>query len=166
MASACCPGGPLVGFLFGWTLFLVVDTGSIATLAVAFSSKYLPLFVMLPAWGEKLVSAAIVAALVAVNHVGARWGANLYALPTEAIAGSDRLASDAMSMAIGPVAASVIAVVILFSITGANQNLLCSPRSTSPWPRTGFSSVGWPTSTPASPRLTRPSWPWGRGRWC
>jgi basic amino acid/polyamine antiporter, APA family len=32
--------GPLVGFLFGWTLFLVVQTGTIAAVAVAFA-KYL-----------------------------------------------------------------------------------------------------------------------------
>ncbi|HQF98848.1 MAG TPA: amino acid permease, partial [Candidatus Aminicenantes bacterium] len=30
--------GSAVAFLFGWTLFLVIDTGAIATLAVAFSS--------------------------------------------------------------------------------------------------------------------------------
>ena len=29
--------GPLVGFLFGWTLFLVVQTGTIAAVAVAFA---------------------------------------------------------------------------------------------------------------------------------
>jgi basic amino acid/polyamine antiporter, APA family len=32
--------GPLVGFLFGWTLFLVIQTGTIAAVAVAFA-KYL-----------------------------------------------------------------------------------------------------------------------------
>ncbi|MGH9368602.1 MAG: amino acid permease, partial [Thermoanaerobaculia bacterium] len=32
--------GPLFGFLFGWTLFLVVQTGTIAAVAVAFA-KYL-----------------------------------------------------------------------------------------------------------------------------
>ena len=29
--------GPLVGFLYGWTLFLVVQTGTIAAVAVAFA---------------------------------------------------------------------------------------------------------------------------------
>src|ERR1700756_4478918 len=28
--------GPLVGFLYGWTLFLVIQTGTIAAVAVAF----------------------------------------------------------------------------------------------------------------------------------
>src|SRR5437899_4650992 len=30
--------GPSVGFLFGWTLFLVVQTGTIAALAIAFAN--------------------------------------------------------------------------------------------------------------------------------
>lgn len=36
--------GPLVGFLFGWSLFLVVQTGTIAAVAVAFA-KFLGVFV-------------------------------------------------------------------------------------------------------------------------
>jgi APA family basic amino acid/polyamine antiporter len=30
--------GPLIAFLFGWTLFLIIEAGTLATLAVAFSS--------------------------------------------------------------------------------------------------------------------------------
>src|SRR5580692_5945691 len=36
--------GPLSGFLFGWTLFLVIQTGTIAAVAVAFA-KYTGVFV-------------------------------------------------------------------------------------------------------------------------
>ena len=36
---------PLIAFLFGWTLFLVIDSGSIATLAVAFSS--IPMWILI-----------------------------------------------------------------------------------------------------------------------
>jgi len=36
--------GSFISFLFGWTLFFVIDSGAIATLAVAFSSNYLPYF--------------------------------------------------------------------------------------------------------------------------
>lgn len=32
--------GPLSGFLFGWTIFLVYQTGSIAALAVAFAEYF------------------------------------------------------------------------------------------------------------------------------
>src|SRR5713226_2507538 len=36
--------GPLPGFLYGWTLFLVIQTGTIAAVAVAFG-KFLGIFV-------------------------------------------------------------------------------------------------------------------------
>ena len=69
--------GRLVAFLFGWALFFVIDSGSIATLAVAFSSKYLPYFVPLPAVGQKIVALSLIALLVAVNYFGPRSGARV-----------------------------------------------------------------------------------------
>src|SRR4030042_6129145 len=39
--------GPLVAFLFGWTLFLVIDSGSVATIATALSPSHLTQFVPL-----------------------------------------------------------------------------------------------------------------------
>src|SRR5437763_10769239 len=36
--------GPAVGFLYGWTLFLVIQTGTIAAVAIAFA-KFLGVFV-------------------------------------------------------------------------------------------------------------------------
>jgi APA family basic amino acid/polyamine antiporter len=74
--------GPLISFLFGWTLFLVIDSGAIATLAVAFSTKYLPQFASLSPLTTKLVAVAFVGFLGAVNYVGVRWGANLQNLLT------------------------------------------------------------------------------------
>jgi APA family basic amino acid/polyamine antiporter len=67
--------GRMIAFLFGWTLFLVIDSGAIATLAMAFASKYLPYFVRLPPAATKAVAVALVAVLVAVNYLGARFGA-------------------------------------------------------------------------------------------
>jgi basic amino acid/polyamine antiporter, APA family len=67
--------GRLVAFLFGWTLFFVIDCGAIATLAVAFSSRYLPYFLPLSPLASKLVAVALIAALVAVNLLGVRYGA-------------------------------------------------------------------------------------------
>jgi basic amino acid/polyamine antiporter, APA family len=222
--------GSMIAFLFGWTLFLVIDSGAIATLAVAFSSKYLTHFFPISPVEQKLISILFIIFLVAVNYVGVRWGANLqnlltvikfgslivvcavififakngqaanfvspspkdipgnlfsgfgialvaslwaykgwdsaaysagetknpqrnlplgiligtvacvviyilaqlayfYVLPAGAIAKSDRIAADAMNLVIGPLGASIISFVILFSIMGAtNQNFLCSPR--------------------------------------
>jgi basic amino acid/polyamine antiporter, APA family len=220
---------PQIAFLFGWTLFLVIDSGSIATLASAFATKYLPYFFPLSKLEARLVAVAFIAFLVAVNYVGVRWGARLqnvlmifkfgailgvasivllfakghashfvspapesfspglvghfglalmaclwaykgweaatfssgeirnpqrnlrlgliigafliialylvtnlaylYAFPAAQIAGSGRIAADAMQAAIGPVGAGIIAFVILFSITGAaNGNVLTAPR--------------------------------------
>jgi basic amino acid/polyamine antiporter, APA family len=67
--------GPLVAFLFGWTEFLVIESGSLATLASAFSTKYLTFFVPLDATQMKIVSVAMLVALAAVNVLGVRLGA-------------------------------------------------------------------------------------------
>ena len=67
--------GPLLAFLFGWTFFLVIDSGSMATLAVAFSSMYLPQFIGLSTLESKIVAAALIFILVVINYIGVRWGA-------------------------------------------------------------------------------------------
>jgi len=69
--------GPLVAFLFGWTLFLVIEAGTIATLVVGFSSKYLPFFIRLSGPQTKVVAVSLIAILAAVNFMGARKGAFL-----------------------------------------------------------------------------------------
>ncbi len=221
--------GPLISFLFGWTLFLVIDSGAIATLSSAFATKYLPHFLYLSPVGKKIVALGFITFLTVVNYIGVRWGANLmnfltaiklgalisvsgivlifakgnpsnfispapdsfsfgligsfgvalvaslwaykgweaatysagetkkpernlplgiligvliciflywianiaylYVYPTTFISKSDRIASDAMNVAIGPIGASIIAFIILFSITGAaNGNVLTAPR--------------------------------------
>jgi APA family basic amino acid/polyamine antiporter len=74
--------GPLISFLFGWTLFLVIDSGAVATLAVAFSHNILPRFVEMTPLVKKLIAAAFVAFLGAVNYVGLRWGSRLQNLTT------------------------------------------------------------------------------------
>src|SRR5437899_5048319 len=63
--------GRLPAFLLGWTLFLVVGTGSMATLAVAFSN-YLEQFIPLSPAGHKLVATAMIAVVAAVNIKGTR----------------------------------------------------------------------------------------------
>jgi len=67
--------GTLIAFLFGWTLFLVVEAGTLATLAVAFSSKYLPYFVKLSGLQGKVVSVALILILAMVNYMGVKKGA-------------------------------------------------------------------------------------------
>jgi APA family basic amino acid/polyamine antiporter len=79
--------GPLSGFLFGWTMFLVIQTGTIAAVAVAFA-KFAGVFVpwisaqnhligsgRLGLTTQQLVGIAVVLLLSAVNMRGIRTGA-------------------------------------------------------------------------------------------
>jgi L-asparagine transporter-like permease len=74
--------GELVAFLFGWTLFFVIDSGAIATLSVAFSSKYLPYFIAMSPAATKVVALCLIAFLTTVNGLGVKWGAGLQNLLT------------------------------------------------------------------------------------
>ena len=221
--------GPLVGFLFGWALLLVIDSGTIATLSLAFATKYLPHFIPLGPAGQKAAAVLFIFALIGINYIGVKqgafvqnfltvlkftalsiivfclflfvrgdWGnladppasvlggspvgpfglalvaalwaykgfevstfnagetknpsrtvplglitgcglvtllylltnvAYLYAVPAAAMATSDRIAATAMNAAVGPVGASIVAFIILFSILGAaNGHVLTGPR--------------------------------------
>ena len=77
---------PLVGFLYGWTSFLVIQTGTIAAVAVAFARFTA---VLIPSFGEKntllqlfglrisaaqLLAIAVIAFLTFVNSRGLREG--------------------------------------------------------------------------------------------
>ncbi|MBN2200065.1 MAG: amino acid permease [Candidatus Aminicenantes bacterium] len=120
--------GKLPSFLFGWTLFLVIDTGALATLAVAFSSKYLPFFI--PSLGDpaggltatvfglkllvtpsQAVAVALILFLAAVNILGTRWGANLQNLLT----------------VVKFVALAGICVVVFLFAEGSTRNFLSPP---------------------------------------
>lgn len=222
--------GGLVAFLFGWTIFLVIESGTIAALAVGFSTKYLPYFVNISNFQSKIISIALILSLATVNYFGVKKGAflmnfltsikfvaligvcavififadgdtnnfispehftgstggllgnfgvaliavlwaykgwetstycageikdpqrklplgifigtvaviflyilanlaYLYVFPSSAMAGSSRIAADTVEAAIGPIGASVIAMIILTSITGTcNGHIMTSPR--------------------------------------
>nr|VFJ70186.1 MAG: basic amino acid/polyamine antiporter, APA family [Candidatus Kentron sp. FM]VFJ70954.1 MAG: basic amino acid/polyamine antiporter, APA family [Candidatus Kentron sp. FM]VFK18574.1 MAG: basic amino acid/polyamine antiporter, APA family [Candidatus Kentron sp. FM] len=64
---------PAAGFLVGWLTFFVIYIGTIATLAVAFSTG-LSFFVDYGAGGQLGVAVAIVVGISALNYVGLRWG--------------------------------------------------------------------------------------------
>src|SRR5437899_613161 len=79
--------GPLSGFLFGWTMFLVIQTGTIAAVAVAFA-KYTGVFVpwisaqnylvgqgKLGVTTQQALAIAVIVLLSAVNSRGIRTGA-------------------------------------------------------------------------------------------
>jgi APA family basic amino acid/polyamine antiporter len=73
--------GPLTGFVSGWALFLVMQTGSLATLAAGFAI-YLSYFIPLGTVGAKLASVLLIAALTIVNYRGVRLGVGVQRLFT------------------------------------------------------------------------------------
>ena len=66
--------GKLAGFLCGWTMFTVITSGAVATLAVAFTIYLGGLFPVSPGAGRAL-SVAVVLALTGANILGIRTGA-------------------------------------------------------------------------------------------
>ena len=81
--------GPLYGFLYGWTLFMVIQTGTIAAVAVAFA-KYAGVFFpwisdqnyllgagKIGLTTQQLVGIAIIVFLTVVNTRGIRTGATV-----------------------------------------------------------------------------------------
>src|SRR5437762_1179979 len=80
--------GPLVGFLYGWTLFLVIQTGTIAAVGVAFG-KFLGIFfpsISATNWifhvhgniglnTQGLMGILVVVVLTGINMFGVRTGA-------------------------------------------------------------------------------------------
>lgn len=85
--------GPLWGFLFGWAAFLVIMSGGMAALGVAFGEylgSFLPFFstgnvlltVPLGGWtwtlsGGQLAAALAILVLTAINHLGLKEGAGV-----------------------------------------------------------------------------------------
>ena len=73
--------GAALAFLFGWTMLLVIGSGSLATLAAAFP-RYVEAFVALPAWGEQAISVLMIVAVAAINIRGTRQSADVQGLAT------------------------------------------------------------------------------------
>jgi APA family basic amino acid/polyamine antiporter len=74
--------GPLAGFLFGWTMLLVIYSGSSAAVATIFASYACALFDLSPGWALPLTVGALVF-VAGLNLFGLRLGAqiqNLFAL--------------------------------------------------------------------------------------
>jgi APA family basic amino acid/polyamine antiporter len=68
--------GRLPAFLYGWALFFVIGSGSVATLAAAFA-RYAQEFVPLSPVAAKAVSVAMIAVVAWVNARGTRRGADV-----------------------------------------------------------------------------------------
>jgi APA family basic amino acid/polyamine antiporter len=100
--------GKSFAFLYGWGMLVVIHSGSVATLAVAFgiySGTFLPLTPL----ESKLAASAVVAVLTAVNVLGVRPGSAVQTLFTFAkLAGlAIIVASAVLARGVQPLAASM-----------------------------------------------------------
>jgi basic amino acid/polyamine antiporter, APA family len=68
--------GRMAAFLYGWSLFLVISSGTIAALARAFT-RYLAEIIPLSATGATVVSVLMIAVVTAVNVWGTRKSSDL-----------------------------------------------------------------------------------------
>ena len=68
--------GPLPAFLYGWAMFLAIASGTIASLAVAFST-YLAAIIPLTPLASKLVAISVVIVTTVVNVWGTRKSSDL-----------------------------------------------------------------------------------------
>ena len=78
--------GPLLAFLFGWTMFLVIGSGSLATLGAAFP-RYVSVFVPLSDTAAKVVSVLVIVAVSALNIRGTRQSTDVQGIATVIKAG-------------------------------------------------------------------------------
>jgi basic amino acid/polyamine antiporter, APA family len=131
--------GPFAAFLYGWAVFVVMQTGSIAALAYVFA-EYAGQFIALPSlsgpaadWfihlpfigdiapfkdlGTKGLAAVVIILLTAANYVGVRFGGLIQNIFTIA--------------KVGAMAALVLAA-FLFSSSGSIQNLTAASASIHP----------------------------------
>jgi len=68
--------GPLPAFLYGWTTFFVISSGSVATLAVAFTG-YLGQFMIVTPAMSKIIAVLVIIVIAAVNVRGTRQGSSV-----------------------------------------------------------------------------------------
>ena len=73
--------GPLPAFLYGWTSFFVIASGSLATLAVAFSG-YFSQIVPLSAGASKVLAVTVILVTAVINVLGTRKSATVQNLTT------------------------------------------------------------------------------------
>jgi APA family basic amino acid/polyamine antiporter len=78
--------GPLLAFLYGWTMFLVIGSGSLATLGAAFP-RYVGVFVPLSPPASSALAVLMIAAVTALNVRGTRRSADVQGVATALKAG-------------------------------------------------------------------------------
>lgn len=93
--------GPFLAFLYGWTMFLVIGSGSLATLAAAFP-RYVGVFVPLSPLAVQAVAIAMIALVTAINVRGTRQSADIQAVATVLKAGVILVLAGVLIFSSGP----------------------------------------------------------------
>lgn len=119
--------GPLPAFLFGWTLFFVIASGSLATLAVA-AALYLGQLFPLSDIAARIVALAILALLAVLNIRGTRQSA--------------RVQGWATATKIGGVVLMSIILLVLSGHTGSVTPLAATTPGTTTAAHTSAASIG------------------------
>jgi len=145
---------PMVAFLYGWCLLLVVQTGGMAAVAVTFA-RYLGEIVPLPL-SESVVAVLALALLTVVNCLGARTGSSVQGA--------------LMSMKIVVIAVLVIAGLTVIAPSAARPALLDRPVSLDLLAAFGaamtpvlFAYGGWQTASFVAGEMRDPARDLGRG---
>lgn len=73
--------GPPLAFLYGWTMFLVIGSGSLATLGAAFP-RYVSVFVPLSPFAERAIAILMIFAVALLNIRGTRQSADVQGVAT------------------------------------------------------------------------------------
>lgn len=118
--------GRLPAFLYGWALFFVISSGSLATLSVAFTN-YTGQFVQLSPAAGKVVSLLMIAAVTIINIVGTRKSANVQNLTT--------------ALKVGALLAISVAFIAMRQ-TPAEATMVARPISELPWAGLGTALIG------------------------
>ena len=87
--------GTFMAFLYGWTMFLLIATGALATLSIGFTN-YLGEVIPLSPPAQRMVPPLMIAVIVAINVRGARQSANVQNVTTLIKAGAIVLMSAAL----------------------------------------------------------------------
>ncbi len=74
--------GPVAAFAYGWTLFVVIASGSVATLAVATGDNMAALVPTITPFGKKLMAVAMIGFLAYINLRGTRQSTTVLAATT------------------------------------------------------------------------------------
>ncbi len=72
--------GDLAGFLYGWVILLVINTGALAALGIALA-EYMTYFIPLGANGKLLLAIGVIAGLTGINIIGvsvSQWLINIF----------------------------------------------------------------------------------------